>query len=80
MTHDRHPSPVDALLGPSEAEATCDECFARLDVYAEREAASGDAASTMPRLAAHLRGCPACAEDLESLVALLVADARARRA
>ena len=30
----------------------------------------------MPRLAAHLRGCPACAEDRDSLRALLLADER----
>ena len=67
MTPDR----IDRLLGPAEVEATCDECFDQLDVYVERELRSGDAATAMPRLAAHLRGCPACAEDHESLLALL---------
>jgi hypothetical protein len=70
MTPDR----LSRLLGPAEPEATCDACFAQLDVYVERELRSGDAATAMPQLAAHLRGCPACAEDHDSLLALLRAD------
>jgi hypothetical protein len=66
-----HRDRLERLLGPAEVEATCDECFEQLDVYVERELSSGDAAVVMPRLAAHLRGCPACAEDWESLYALL---------
>ena len=57
------------LLGPAEAEVSCDECFARLDAYVEAELRTGDAA--MPALTAHLRGCPACAEDHASLRALV---------
>jgi hypothetical protein len=62
---------VDRLLGPAGPEATCDECFDQLDAYVDREALRGDAAEAMPTLAAHLRGCPACAEDHESLLALV---------
>lgn len=69
MTHD-----LSSLLGPAEPEATCDECFEQLDAYVERDLRDGDAATAMPRLAAHLRGCPACAEDHDSLRALLLAD------
>jgi hypothetical protein len=58
------------LLGPPGREATCDECFDGLDAYVERELRRGDAAEAMPALAAHLRGCQACAEDHESLLAL----------
>jgi hypothetical protein len=65
---------VGRLLGPAAPETTCEECFDQLDVYVERELRTGDAEQAMPRLAAHLRGCPACAEDHESLRALLVAD------
>jgi hypothetical protein len=70
MTPDR----IDRLLGPAAPEATCDECFDQLDIYVERELSTGDAATTMPHLAAHLRGCPACAEDHDSLRALLLDD------
>lgn len=71
MTPDYLDRAIDRLLGPAEVEGTCDECFDQLDVYVERELRSGDAAAAMPRLAAHLRGCPACAEDHDSLLALL---------
>jgi hypothetical protein len=65
---------LDRLLGPAGPEATCDECFAQLDVYVDREVLAGDAARAMPALAAHLRGCPACAEDFASLHALVLCD------
>jgi hypothetical protein len=64
--------PLARLLGPAAPESTCDECFEQLDVYVERELRTGDAATAMPRMAAHLRGCPACAEDCDSLRALLL--------
>ena len=61
---------IDRLLGPAEAEVSCDECFERIDAYVDREVLHGDAERVMPELAAHLRGCPACAEEHASLVAL----------
>jgi hypothetical protein len=60
---------IERLLGPSEPEITCDECFDRLDEYVDREVQMGDAERAMPAFAAHLRGCPACAEEHASLVA-----------
>jgi hypothetical protein len=71
MTHADPGRAIDRLLGPPDPEATCEECFAQLDVYVDREALHHDAAALMPALAAHLRGCPACAEDFESLLALV---------
>jgi hypothetical protein len=72
---DPHVEPaIDRLLGPAEAEVSCDECFARLDAYVDREVLAGDAPQLMPALAAHLRGCPACAEDHDSLRALVLED------
>jgi anti-sigma factor RsiW len=64
---------IDRLLGPAEPEVSCDECFERLDEYVDRELLAGDAEARMPGLAAHLRGCPACAEDHASLRALVTA-------
>jgi anti-sigma factor RsiW len=55
------------LLGPAAPEVSCDDCFAHLDAYVDRELLVGDAERVMPALAAHLRGCPACAEDHASL-------------
>ena len=59
------------LLGPSEPEVGCDECFDELDRYVELELASADADEAVPGLRAHLAGCPACREEYESLRALL---------
>jgi hypothetical protein len=59
------------LLGPSEPEVGCDECFAQLDRYVELELAGADADGAVPGLRAHLEGCPACREEHESLLALL---------
>jgi len=59
------------LLGSGEPEIDCDECFAQLDRYVELELAGATADELVPGLRAHLVGCPACAEEHESLRALL---------
>ena len=58
------------LLGPTGPELTCEQCFDELDL---RNAAAD---KQIPGMRAHLEGCPACAEDHESLLAF-VADERA---
>jgi anti-sigma factor RsiW len=63
------------LLGPAERELGCDECFEQLDRYVEAELADRAADALVPGLRAHLAGCPACAEEHESLRALLELDA-----
>ncbi|HEX7083945.1 MAG TPA: hypothetical protein VF186_07500 [Gaiellaceae bacterium] len=63
------------LLGPVEREVSCDACFELLDRYVELELAGVDADAAVPGLHAHLVGCPACAEEHESLRALLELDA-----
>jgi hypothetical protein len=55
------------LLGPSGDEVTCEECFDHLDVYVEHELAGDDADAVVPGMRAHLEGCPACAEEHDSL-------------
>jgi hypothetical protein len=77
---------IDRLLGPDEPELGCDECFEYLDRYVEAEAAGEAALRDCPAcvspeacakvraclgMRAHLKGCPACAEEYESLKALL---------
>lgn len=76
MTHDHHPYAFERLFGPAAPEASCEACFDHLDAYVDREVLAGDAEQAMPELAAHLRGCPACAEDHASLLALVTADER----
>jgi hypothetical protein len=55
------------LLGPAEAEVSCDECFDLLDEYVDLELAGEDADARLPGMRAHLQGCPACHEGHESL-------------
>jgi hypothetical protein len=59
------------LLGPSEPEIGCDECFELLNRYVELELANEDPDRAIPGLRAHLEGCPACREEHESLRALV---------
>lgn len=64
---------VAGLLGPPGPDIGCDACFDALDLYAEllSAGADADAEERIPGMARHLRGCPACREDLDGLVALL---------
>ena len=59
------------LLGPSGAELTCEQCFELLDIYVEHELAGGSPDDRVPGMREHLQGCPACAEEHESLRDLL---------
>ncbi len=59
------------LLGPAGPELSCDQCFEKLDRYIELELTGADADAAIPGMRAHLEGCSACAEDHDSLRALL---------
>jgi hypothetical protein len=67
-------SSVERLLGPTEPEVSCEQCFELLDQYVELELAGADADAHLPGLRAHLVGCPACREDHESLRDLVEAE------
>ena len=73
-TDDSIPQPLERLLGPNEAEVSCETCFARLDEYVELERSGADAEARIPGFAAHLRGCPACRSEHEGLHALLAGE------
>jgi hypothetical protein len=60
------------LLGPAGPELSCERCFEELDRYVELELAGADADAAIPGMRGHLDGCSACAEDHESLRALLM--------
>jgi hypothetical protein len=66
-----HEHLVARLLGPSGAELTCEECFDLLDVYVESELAGENPDERIPGMREHLTGCPACAEEHDSLRDLL---------
>ena len=65
-----------SLIGPPGPELTCEQCFDQLDRYVELELAGSDADAAIPGMHAHLEGCPACAEDRDSLRELLLSEAR----
>jgi hypothetical protein len=65
---------VTRLLGPGEPELSCEACFEQLDRYVDLQVAGEDADARVPGMRAHLRGCPACREDHESLRAFVEAD------
>ena len=62
------------LLGPPAPPLDCDECVQQLDRYVELELDGADAEAAVPGMGAHLAGCPACAEEHESLCALAGAE------
>ena len=68
---DRHDPLLSRLLGPAGQEVTCEQCFEHLDRYVEAELEGRDADAEIPGMRAHLQGCPACAEDHDSLHDLL---------
>jgi hypothetical protein len=77
MSANRDRQMLEQLLGPSQPEVSCDECFEQLDRYVELELSGADADQTIPGLRPHLEGCPACREDHDSLIALVAAEASA---
>jgi len=60
---------VSALLRDTTPWLSCDECFERMDTYAE--ALVRDPRHQDEAMAAHLRGCAACDEEARSLIQLL---------
>ena len=62
------------LLGPDGLEVSCEQCFELLDRYVELELGEGGGDAAIPGMREHLEGCPACAEDHESLRALVAAE------
>lgn len=59
------------VLGPGVPELSCEECFDHLDRFVELDLAGEAADERVPGMRAHLAGCPACAEDFESLRSLV---------
>jgi hypothetical protein len=62
-------SALERFLDTDPQDVGCAEAMEMLHVYAELVANDTDAASLYPRVAAHLRACGPCAEDLVGLLA-----------
>lgn len=66
------PDVVGRLLLDTSPWLSCDDCFKHVDEYVEQVVVG---ASGMPAMTVHLRGCPACAEEAETLLVLAAEDA-----
>jgi hypothetical protein len=54
-----------------EEDIPCDEVYARIDEYVEREVGQKDAAQLMPLVREHLDICSECCEEYEALLDVL---------
>ena len=54
-----------------EVEIGCDECFERLDSFAETELSGVEASAAMPLVGAHLEKCADCRSKFEALLRAL---------
>ena len=70
--------PNEAVLGflrvlesVPEEESSCEEVYAKIDQYVEREVDKKDAAALMPLVREHLDLCSECCEEYEALLDIL---------
>jgi hypothetical protein len=70
--------PNEAVLGflrvlesVREEDASCDEIYARIDEYVEREVDKKDAAQLLPLIREHLDICSECCEEYQALLDIL---------
>ena len=54
-----------------ETEISCDECFERLDSFAEAKLSGSEATAAMPLVGDHLDKCEDCHGKLEALLMAL---------
>ena len=62
---------VRAAAETREIEIGCDECFGRLDGFAETELSGVDASAGMPLVRDHLDKCAECRSKFEALLTAL---------
>jgi hypothetical protein len=62
---------VRVVADTRETEIGCDECFERLDSFAEAELSGVKASTAMPAVGDHLRKCEDCCSKLEALLTAL---------
>ena len=74
----REELPNEAVLGflrvlesVREEEVPCDEIYAKIDEYVEREVDKKDAAQLMPLIREHLDLCSECCEEYQALLDIL---------
>ena len=62
---------LDRFLATDEADVGCEKTMELLDAYADLLTAGEDPELRFPGLAAHLRSCLPCADDLDGLLATI---------
>lgn len=62
---------LDRFLSTGTQESDCAEAFELLDTWAELVLLGADPARHLPRVAAHLRACQGCFEDLTGLLQVM---------
>ena len=62
---------VRVVAATRELEIGCDECFERLDSFAEAELFGVEASTAMPLVGDHLDKCEDCRSKLEALLTAL---------
>ena len=62
---------VRAVAETREAEIGCDECFERLDSFADTELSGAEARAAMPLVGDHLDKCAGCRSEFEALLTAL---------
>ena len=70
---------LQAMLTVQPDDGGCNETWDVMDVYAELVAAGVDPSAEYPRVAAHLRDCDPCTQDLSGVVAAVLATKPRRR-
>lgn len=73
-----NPDQARRLTLDTEPYLSCDECFELMDRHVEALRRDPHA-RPLPGMAVHLAGCPACAEEADSLLELLASDDTHRR-
>jgi hypothetical protein len=64
------PDTIRLLTLSTEPWLSCEDCFELMDEYVESVLTDPNT-SAMPEMPIHLSGCAACAEEAESLLALV---------
>jgi hypothetical protein len=73
----KNAGPLANFLSPDPRDVGCGETLRMLEVYIELELAGEDPAARFPGMAAHLRDCHPCREDMRGLL-LAAGDPRIR--
>jgi hypothetical protein len=64
-----NPGGLDRFLSPDPRDVGCGETLQMLDVYVDLLRSGADPEERFPGIAAHLRDCHPCRQDLQGLAA-----------